>query len=316
LAAVIRASVIVPAFDAADTIGRTIEAIRAQDVDEAFEVIVIDDGSRDDTVATVEAADPDVRILRQRQRGPGQARNLGARHARGEVLAFTDADCMPAPAWLREGITALTRADLVQGAVHPDPRVPRMPFDRTLWVTRESGLYECASLFVSRRLFERIGGFDDWLGARLGKQLAEDAWLGWRARRAGARTAFSERALVHHAVFRRRARQYVAERARLVYFPAIVRQMPELRTRFLYRRWFLSRRTASFDVTVAGAIAGVVARSPLPLIAAAPYIVLLLRGSLAWRRHAARVAAADLSADGLGFAALILGSLRSRTPVL
>ena len=105
--------------------------------------------------------------------------------------------------------------------MHADPGATSGPFDRTVWVVGETGLYECASLFCDRELFDRVGGFEDWLDARLGKPLAEDAWFGWRARRAGARTAFSDAALVHHVVFERDATGFVAERARLVYFPAI-----------------------------------------------------------------------------------------------
>jgi len=278
-------------------------------------VIVVDDGSTDATVAIAEGREG-VTTLRQRSQGPGAARNLGAAWAGGEVFAFTDADCVPAPSWLREGVAATAGAELVQGAVRPDPAVPRMPFDRTVWVAREGGLYECASLFVDRELFERIGGFEDWLGATMGKQLAEDAWLGWRARRAGARTAFSDAAIVHHAVFRRGVRGYALERMRLVYFPAIVRKMPELRGELLYGRWFLSRRTASFDAALVGAIGSLASSSPLPLALVVPYAVSIGRAAVPWRRHAPRAAIGELLADAVGFGALVAGGVRSRTAVL
>src|SRR5919198_5805523 len=111
--AMVAASVIVPARNAAATIGRTLEALAAQDFPQEYEVIVVDDGSTDDTVAVAEAAPGPVTVRRQEQRGPGEARNLGAQHARGEVLAFTDADCFPERGWLRAGVAALADADLV-----------------------------------------------------------------------------------------------------------------------------------------------------------------------------------------------------------
>jgi hypothetical protein len=115
----------------------------------------------------------------------------------------------------------------VQGAVRADPDAERGPFDRTLWVTDAWGLFESANLFVSRAAFARLGGFEGWLGQATAKELAEDTWLGWRARRAGMRTAFAPDALVHHAVFARGARGYVAERVRLRFFPALARRIPE-----------------------------------------------------------------------------------------
>ena len=69
--------------------------------------------------------------------------------------------------------------------------------------------------------------------------------VGWRAKRLGARSAFSADAVTHHAVFPRRPRQYVAERSRRRHFPELVKLMPELRDAFLYRGLFLDARSAA-----------------------------------------------------------------------
>ena len=308
-------SVIVPARNTAATIGETLEAIARQDLDEPYEVIVVDDGSEDETVEIAERKAGPESVVRQPQGGAGRARNLGAERAKGAVLAFTDADCFPARDWLRQGLGALAAADLVQGSVRPDPGVDRRPLDRTLTITRETGLFEAANLFVQRDLFLELGGFEDWLGTDIGRPLGEDVWFGWRARRAGARISFCERALVHHAVFRRGAAAYVWERRRLAYFPALAARIPELREAFFYRRWFLSRRSAAFDLALFG-LTGLALSSPLPLLAAAPYAWQLGRASLGWRRHAPKVALAGLAADTLSFAALAAGSVRHRSFVL
>jgi glycosyltransferase involved in cell wall biosynthesis len=311
-----RVSVIVPARDAAATIGRTLAALADQDLSEPYEVLVVDDGSRDTTVAEAERAAGPVSVLRQHGLGPGAARNRGAEAARGEILAFTDADCFPARGWLSAGVGALEGRQLIQGLVRPDPEASRGPFDRTLWVERETGLYETANLFVEREVFERLRGFEAWLDPVVGKELAEDVWFGWRARRAGVRTAFCPEAVVHHAVFPRGPRAFVAERRRLQHFPEMVARMPELRDAFLYRRWFLTARSATFVGACLGAAAAATSRSPLPLVAAAPYARALARRSKQWRRRAPEVAAVTLAADAVGLAHLVKGSVRARTAVL
>ncbi len=315
-------SVIVPAFNSARTIGPTLDALLAQDLGAPYEVIVVDDGSEDGTGTVAEAFGAPVRVTRQRNAGPAAARTLGARLAVAPVLAFTDADCVPQPAWLRNGTAALDGADLVQGQVLPDPASPRGPFDRTITIRREYGLYEAANLFVTKDLFERLGGFEDWLPARIGKPLAEDVWFGWRARRAGARTAFAAEATVHHAVFERDAPAFIAERLRLVYFPAMVRRMPELRDVFLRRRLFVTPRSGRFDIAVAAVAGGFVARragarraAALALLASVPYARAAVReaGRGGW---APFVLATDLAADVVGLGALGFGSVRWRTLVL
>ncbi len=309
-------SVVVPARNAAATIGRTLAALAAQDLPGERETIVVDDGSTDDTVAIARSFDG-VQVLEQDALGPAAARNNGAAAARGEMLAFTDSDCFPTPGWLAAGVAALAGADLVQGAVRPDPDAAIGPFDRTLWVVGEIGLYETANLFVRRDLFDRLGGFEEWFDPRYGKAMAEDVWFGWRAVRDGARTEFSEAALVHHAVFGRAPAGYIEERRRLEHFPAMVAKMPELRETLCWNRAFLSKRSAAFDLALAGVATAAVRRSPWPLIAAAPYARLAWKRARGFgRRRAPLVAAVDVAADAVGLGALALGSVEAKTPLL
>jgi glycosyltransferase involved in cell wall biosynthesis len=309
-------AVIVPTRNAAATLDRALRALAAQELDRPYEVVVVDNGSSDRSFEIAAGFGPPVRAVRNSPpSGPGAARNAGVMATDARALAFTDADCFPTRRWLAEGLAALAEAELVQGAVRPDPAVEAGPFDRTVWVTAETGLYETANLLVRRQLFERVGGFEDWLPAGE-RPIGEDLWFGWRARRSGASTAFCESAVVHHAVFPRGAAGYVAERARLVHFPRIAERIPELRRTFFYRRWFLNRRSASFDAAVLAALAALLRSSPLPLLLAAPYATQLAGRAAAWRRRALAVGAADLAADALGLAALAAGSARSRRPLL
>jgi glycosyltransferase involved in cell wall biosynthesis len=304
-------AVVIPARNAAATIGRTLAALREQSRP-AAEVVVVDDGSSDETVAVASRAG--VRVLRQAAEGPAQARNRGAAATSAPLLAFVDADCFPAPGWLEAGARALGGADLVQGAVLPER--PPGPFERTLWVRRRSGLWESANLFVRRDLFDRIGGFEEWIEPAIGKAIAEDMWLGWRAFRAGAALRFAADALVHHAVFPRGPVGYALERRRLRYFPAAAAQMPELRDAFLHRRLFLSEATRDFDAALAGVALAAASRSRLPLAAAAPFVWRIAKHAAPHGRHAPTVAAAELAAHAIGAWSLALGSAQYRTPVL
>jgi glycosyltransferase involved in cell wall biosynthesis len=306
-------SVIVPARDAEATIGRTLECLAAQEGVGDHEVLVVDDGSSDRTREIVREAPGVVKLLTQEAEGPAAARNRGVAAAAGSALAFLDADCFPEPDWLAAGVRALERADVVQGHVRPDPDADLGPFDRSLWITYEVGLYETASLFVRRETFDRTGGFEEWLKPEIGKAVAEDVWFGWKARRLGARTTFAGDALAHHAVFQRGGRDYVQERRRLRYFPAMAAKAPELRDHFLYGRVFLNRRTAAFDVALAAAAAAAVRRSPWPLLAALPYAGIVAKRG---RPYGPKVAAVDVCADLVGFASLLRGSLRYRSLVL
>jgi glycosyltransferase involved in cell wall biosynthesis len=306
-------SVVIPARNAAATLGPTLDALTGL----GAEVVVVDDGSHDETVSLAERHPAVTQVVRVARLGPGAARNAGVAVTSGEVLAFLDADCVPAPGWMEAGAHALKEgADLVQGRVDPDPGAARGPFSRTLSVSAAWGLFESANLFVRRSWFDRAGGFPEGIAAP-GKHLAEDVFFGWRVRRAGGRTAFCDEALVHHAVFDRSAREYIAERTRLRHFPAIAREVPELRRTFFRHRVFLTRQTAAFDAAVAGVAAAAISRSPLPLAAALPYARRVYRSTRHWPAHPVwQTAGATVAADAVGAAALVRGSIAARTLVL
>jgi len=104
-------SVIVPAYNAAVFIGATLESVRAQTYDN-IEVIVVDDGSTDDTTRIVEAhaaADPRVRLLRQANQGVATARNVAAASATGVYLAPIDADDVWLPTKIERQVASMER---------------------------------------------------------------------------------------------------------------------------------------------------------------------------------------------------------------
>lgn len=95
-------SIIIPAFNEADTIGLCLESLRNQ-TDLPLEILVVDDGSTDDTAQRVKKVSRGykrVRLLSQPHLGPAKARNLAAKQAKGEVLVFVDADMEFSPDFL------------------------------------------------------------------------------------------------------------------------------------------------------------------------------------------------------------------------
>jgi glycosyltransferase involved in cell wall biosynthesis len=329
-----RVSVIIPARDAAPTLERTLQAVGAQRLAEPFEVIVVDDGSRDDTAAITRRHEPLVTLVsNQTSLGPGAARNRGVAAAAAPVLAFTDADCFPAPDWLASGLEALAHAELVQGRVAPDPSVRRTPFDRTLWVEDHFGFYQTANLFVRRETFDAVGGFRDWAlerqdrrrwaadrrrGRAMRTPIGEDTLFAWRALRQGARSGFAEDAVVHHAVVPGGIRDEVADRWHWARdMPGLVRLVPELRRRPLYRRVFFNICSAQFDQVLAALALAALSRRRLWLFACAPYLRRVVQESASYElADAAAYVLGMPVVDAATCAALLLGSAEWRSLVL
>jgi glycosyltransferase involved in cell wall biosynthesis len=336
-------SVIIPARDAAPTLGRALEALKAQDFDDPFEVIVVDDGSRDETATLVERFEPFATLIRtERSEGPGAARNRGVSAARAPVLAFTDADCFPTRRWLAHGMQAICRVELVQGRVEPDPDAPRTAFDRTLAVERDGGFYQTANLFTRRETFESVGGFSDWALERPGRRrwstdrrrgramrtpIGEDTLFAWSARRCGARSAFAPDALVYHAVVPGGVRDAMADRWHWTRdMPGLARLVPELRESTFYRHWFFGEWTAQFDLAVLAVAAAGVSRRKLWLVLTVPYLDRVRREASIYRdgrgsrlyglRRAAAHALVAPAVDAATLAGLIVGSIGWRSLVL
>ena len=113
-------SVVMPAYNSARYIGEALDSALQQDYP-ALEIIVVDDGSTDDTVATVAGYGDKVRLLTQKNRGSAAARNLGIQHARGKYIAFLDAD----DAWWRHKIRHQIEALVASGY--------KMAYSRFIW---------------------------------------------------------------------------------------------------------------------------------------------------------------------------------------
>jgi GT2 family glycosyltransferase len=235
-----KASVIVPTLNRARLLARLLPSFATQEADEPYEVIVVDNGSRDATRQVVCDAGrrwPHVRLVEEPRRGAAQARNAGARAARSPLLIFIDDDMLPAPGVVAEHLRLHAEADdlCLLGNVtsassrHPFERMMAYVYDgpRTTLARREPTAEDCWSGHMSlrRELFFRLGGFDETF-AEMG---AEDLDLGVRMIAAGVRLRFAAAAVTRHHFTARFGPSLRRSYRNGVAYGYIVSRHPELR---------------------------------------------------------------------------------------
>jgi glycosyltransferase involved in cell wall biosynthesis len=106
------ASIIIPTFNGASRIGNCLGSLVQQTIGRDVEILVVDDGSTDNT-ANVVRSYSSVRLIAQTNAGPASARNRGALEAKGKILLFTDDDCVPMPDWLDAMLEPFKDLDVV-----------------------------------------------------------------------------------------------------------------------------------------------------------------------------------------------------------
>jgi len=195
-------SVVVPAYQAAGIIAACVTALAQQTVSrDRYEVLVVDDGSTDGTAAAARAAGADL-VLTIVHQGPAGARNAGIAAARGALVLFTDADCIPAPDWMEQLIAPFADSR-VMGAKGTYRTRQHAPIARLVQREFEIRYERMARLpqidFVDtyaaayrRALLLQSGGFDTVFPS------AEDVELSFRLARAGNRLVFVPEAWVWH----------------------------------------------------------------------------------------------------------------------
>ena len=321
-----RVSVIVPVRNRRTLLRELLDALAAQTYRD-FEVIVVDDGSIDgapDEVVADRRAGRPVRLLANAGSGAVDARRVGVAASEAEYLAFTDSDCVPVPEWLDAGVAALhAGADLVNGPTWPFR--PPVGLERST-ASAEEGLYPTSNVFYRRSAYDAVGGFDTEAADRLGFRrwararglgFGEDTLLAWAVRRKGA-AAYAPDALVHHQVLPPDLVDTLSRTIMVGAFPALVREVPELRATTLVRnRVFLASQTRV--PLYCGLVAIAAKRRRLALLALGSWVgghAAQLRGAPGTRTRRVLTLPVTLALDVVKAAALWTGSARSRSLLL
>jgi len=185
-------SVVIPVKDRADELRRCLDSIARIDYpQDLLQVIVVDDGSSDLSAAVARESGAQVVPSGGTGRGPAAARNVGARAASGDILAFIDSDCCASTGWLAELLPAFNDPKLAAVGGQVDGMCTTSAVDRyeavmsslSLGSRERSGssgddtfyLPSC-NLLVRRTVFLGVGGFDDTM------HVGEDVDLTWRLR--------------------------------------------------------------------------------------------------------------------------------------
>ena len=272
-------SVVVPAFNSARTIERCVAALGMQETEHAFEVLVVDSG-QDATCELAARALPSVRTIRLPERAVAPvARNVGARAARGEILAFIDSDAYADREWINNVVrAAATGYDLVCGSIenaNPHSAVARaeqlLMFNEFLpdLPAGPSWFALSGNMVLPRTSFDRFGPF-------VAVRAAEDIVFSRKLLAAGGRVFFYPALRVFHDN-RTRLRPYLRNQFLVGKHTAVARRL--VRFADTSRYWlFVMLLPVAPAAKIAKIAARMAARKPRHLLVMAREFPLFLAG--------------------------------------
>jgi len=201
----ITCSLIIPAYNSETTINLCLDAALNQSVSkDTYEIIVVDDGSIDNTANVVSKYDS-VKLIRQSNHGPATARNHGAKEANGDILIFTDSDCEIDADFIKNILSQFdenTQIVGVQGGYKTKQKEFIAQFGQaeieTRYIKMEKNRYiDFIGTYAAAYradVFQQYGGFDISFPAACG----EDVEFSYRLNEDGHKLVFYKRAFVYH----------------------------------------------------------------------------------------------------------------------
>ena len=284
-------SVVIPTHNRGEILKHTVESLFSQSYPgDRYEIIVVDNASTDETEEMVQSlqrvAPCSLKYYRKENEGPGAARNLGISKASGDIVAFTDSDCVAHHDWLKNGVSKIMEGfGLVQGKTLPNPDQPRITLHHTMEVRHENGFYQTCNIFYLKEILDQAGGFSpDFCGLDLfgiPRWGGEDTDLAWRVKKQGWRSAFEDTAVVFHHVFPLSPFGILFSgyyKSGVIILHRIIQRHPELRNIILYMKIFQIKRRFLFYLLVMSLISGLTLHWGFFLLGV-PYVNAVLRRS-------------------------------------
>ncbi len=196
-------SIIVPVYNSEKTIAECIKSLKNQNYRGNFEIIVVDDGSIDNTAKIAEKNG--AIVFRQKNAGPAKARNLGAQKAKGEIFLFTDADCISEKNWISEMVKPFSDSKVagVQGAYKTKQKSTTAKFNQLEIEYRYERMKRLSenldwigsySAGYRKKDYFEANGFDE----SFPKASGEDPELSYKISKKGKKLVFNEKAIVYH----------------------------------------------------------------------------------------------------------------------
>jgi len=258
----VKVSIVIPTYNRKESLKKALESLFNQTyLKDDYEILVCDDykstdGTEEMVKELMKEAPCELRYLKVKSncKGPATARNAGIENARGEIIGFTDDDCIVSPNWIEKALSHLCSMEIcgVRGITVPIARKKELKGLKKLFYivdtqdTREFlgryDYYPTCNIFYRKEQLKENGGFDPRLYA------LEDADIAWRLLEKGHKIIFSKNVLVYHETRYISLLKYLKSLKKQGLLALFIRKHPGFREKLALR--FIALKTNIYPIFI------------------------------------------------------------------